>query len=96
MSPLKHAQSSEIQIRQVFRYMQQRGSINRYDAEKIGICHLAARVQDLEEIGLEYKFCDENTVTDFHGIVHDGIRRYFIDWARMTPKAKATFARWGK
>ena len=96
MGALKYAQSSEIQIRQVFKYIQQNGSINRYEADEIGICHLAARVQNLEELGLRYKYFDENSVEDFHGILHNGIRRYFIDWDRMTPKAKMFFAGWSK
>jgi len=72
------------------------GSINRYEADQIGVCHLAARVQNLEELGLEYKYSDENGVADFHGILHNGIRRYLVDWDKMTSKSKEFFAGWTK
>lgn len=90
----KHAQSSEIQARKVFKHMLAMGSINRYEADQLGICHLAARVQDLEEKGFLYRYQDENGVADFHGIKHDKIRRYFIDWDGMTQESRAFLLRW--
>ncbi|KKO45393.1 hypothetical protein WG68_10070 [Arsukibacterium ikkense] len=89
-----YAQSAEIQARKIFKYMLVTGSINRYEADQIGVCHLAARVQDLEEKGFLYRYQDENGVADFHGIKHDKIRRYFIDWENMTPTARAYFVGW--
>ena len=74
--------------------MHRNGSINRYEADQIGVCHLAARVQNLEERGLVYNHIDENGIKDFHGISHNGIRRYVIDWKRMTHEAVSNFMRW--
>ncbi len=90
----KHAQSAAIQSRKVFKFMLAEGSINRYEADRLGVCHLAARVQDLERKGLIYRYRDESGVLDFHGIMHDKIRRYFIDWEKMTPEARAYFGGW--
>jgi ribosomal protein S8 len=96
MKTLKHAQKTNIQTQKVFNHMQKYGSINRYEADEIGVCSLAARVQNLEELGLVYNHIDENDIMDFHGISHNGIRRYVIDWQRMTPKAVDYFLRCGK
>lgn len=90
----QYAQSADIQARKVFKFMLAKGSINRYEADQLGICHLAARVQDLECKGFIYRYQDENGVADFHGIKHDKIRRYFIDWESMTPEKRAFFLRW--
>jgi hypothetical protein len=93
MNRTRHEQSTENQIRKVYKHIDQYGSINRYEADEIGICHLAARVQDLEARGLVYKHIDENEVEDFHGITHNGIRRYFIDWKQMKPEVVEYFER---
>ncbi|MXR67979.1 hypothetical protein GNT65_04735 [Shewanella sp. JBTF-M18] len=92
---MTHANRTEIQIKQVFFQMQRFGSINRYEAAAIGVCALPARMQDLECIGLRYRYRDENNVADEHGISHQRIRRYFIDWEKMTPEAVKIFAGWG-
>lgn len=90
----QQAQSSEAQARKAFKYMFMTGSINRYEADRLGICYLAARVQDLEQKGFRYRYQDENGVADFHGITHDKIRRYFIDWQSISPEARAYFVGW--
>lgn len=97
MNSIKNAQYAKsviTQTRIVYNYMRQQGSINRYEADQNGVCHLAARVQNLEELGLVYKHIDENDVKDFHGIAHNGIRRYFIDWKQMEPEAIEYFNGW--
>lgn len=96
MNTPKHAQNTNIQVKKVFNYISKHGSINRYEADRIGVCHLAARVQNLEELGLVYNHIDEIGVKDFHGISHNGIRRYSIAWKLMSPEAVEYFMRWLK
>ncbi len=85
--------SAEIQSIKVYRYINEFGSINRYEADYIGVCHLASRIIELKERGLEVGYIDENEVEDFHKKKHNGIRRYFIEWAKMEPKAIQLFTR---
>ncbi len=85
--------NAEIQEIKVARYMNEFGSINRYEADYIGVCHLAARINELKERGLKVGHIDENDVEDFHKIKHNGIRRYFIEWAQMEPNAIELFTR---
>jgi hypothetical protein len=94
MSHPKQAQSTEIQIRKVYKNIHQHGSINRYEADMIGVCHLAARIKELKDRGLIIRHFDQNGVPDFHDILHDGIRRYCIDWENMAPDVVEYFAGW--
>ncbi|BCV46117.1 helix-turn-helix domain-containing protein [Shewanella algae] len=89
------AKSTDAQIRQVFFQMQRCGSINRYEAAAIGVCALPPRVRELKDLGLCFRHRDEQNVADEHGILHHRIRRYFIDWEKMTPEAVKIFAGWG-
>lgn len=93
MSNQKKAHGTETQVIIVYKYMIKHGPINRYNADELGVCHLAARIKGLEEKGFAIGRFDENNVADFHGVLHDGIRRYFIDWGRSTPEAVEYFAR---
>ena len=86
MSQPNMAFSAEIQTLKVARYMNEFGSINRYEADFIGVCHLAARIKELKERGLIIDCVDEDGVEDFHKLKHNGIRRYFINWQKMTPE----------
>jgi hypothetical protein len=92
----KRAKCTQTQIRQVFKYMHNRGSINRYEADQIGVCGLAPRIKDLEERDAFFIRYDENNIADFHGTLHNGIRRYSIDWKRMSDEATAYFKEWLK
>lgn len=94
MASKKRAQKNSTQKRKIFKYMVREESINRYEAAAIGVCSLPSRVQDLEDKGFVYRFVDQDNIADEHGILHDGIRRYFIDWERMTPEARAYFVGW--
>jgi hypothetical protein len=94
MNNLKQVKSTLQQIRKVFNYMEENGSINRYEAYKNGVCHLAARIQNLEELGLVYNYIDEDNVKDFHCLAHNRIRRYFIDWKLMDASAVEHFSGW--
>jgi len=89
----KRAYSAEIQTIKVVKFMNEFGSINRYEADYIGVCHLAARIKELKERGLECLHIDENNIKDFHDIEHDGIRRYFIDWQKMSENSQQLFTR---
>ncbi len=84
---------TEIQDIKVLRYMNEFGSINRYEADYVGVCHLAPRIIELKERGLKVGYIDENNIEDFHKIKHNGIRRYFIEWTKMEPKAVQLFTR---
>lgn len=94
MTSKKRAPNTPTQKRKIFKYMVREGSINRYEAAAIGVCSLPARVQNLEEKGFRYRYVDQDDIADEHGLLHDGIRRYFIDWERMTPEARAYFVGW--
>lgn len=55
--------------------------LNRYEADcLLNICHLAARVQDLEAKGCHFVTQDE-TAPDLQGRLHNGIRRYWLKTA---------------
>ncbi|HDS1206065.1 helix-turn-helix domain-containing protein [Shewanella algae] len=88
------AKSTDAQIRQVFFQMQRCGSINRYEAAAIGVCALPPRVRELKDLGLCFRHRDEHNVADEHGILHQRIRRYFIDWESMTSEAITLFSGW--
>lgn len=87
MKQSKLALSSKAQAIQVFLYANEFGSLNRYDAEIIGICHLAPRINELSRKGVVFDFVDENNIEDRFGFRHNGIRRYSINWQKMKPKA---------
>jgi hypothetical protein len=89
MSRFKRPQSTAIQIKKVYQFMAQYGSINRCEDQPIGVCHLAAR-------GLVYSYINQDGIKDFHGIEHKGIRRCFIDWKKMNPAAVEYFAGWSR
>lgn len=56
--------------------------LNRYEADRLlNVCHLAARVQDLEAKGCHLITQDE-TAPDLLGRAHIGIRRY---WLKSAP-----------
>tara|TARA_R110000851_G_scaffold126158_2_gene257432 strand:- start:2270 stop:2578 length:309 start_codon:yes stop_codon:yes gene_type:complete len=93
MSKSNRAYSAEIQAIKVLKFMDEFGSINRYEADYIGVCHLAARIKELKERGLECLLVDENNVKDFHETEHNGIRRYFINWQNMSENAIQLFTR---
>ncbi|MGK0398789.1 MAG: hypothetical protein ACJA0I_001085 [Gammaproteobacteria bacterium] len=96
MSHFKRSQSTAIQIKKVYQFMAQYGSINRCEDQPIGVCHLAARIHNLEERGLVYSYINQDGIKDFHGIEHKGIRRCFIDWKKMNPAAVEYFAGWSR
>ena len=78
----KHALSAHSQQIIVAKYIANQSSINRYEADAIGVCHLAARVKELKYKGIAFDWLDE-TVFDPHGIEHDLIRRYWFDYKPM-------------
>lgn len=78
----KHALSARNQQIVVAKYITQHGSVNRYDADAIGVCHLAARIKELKYKGIIFNWLDE-TVFDPHGIEHDRVRRYWFDYKAM-------------
>lgn len=77
----KRALSTQNQQIIVAKYILEHGSINRYEADAIGVCHLAARIKELKYKGFPFNWIDQIT-TDLHGIEHHGIRRY--SFAQMT------------
>lgn len=79
----KHALSTYNQQIVVARYMSNHGSINRYEAEPVGVCSLAARILDLKDKGFIIDDKREET-TDSFGIKHKGISRYWFDYKAMT------------
>lgn len=93
MNQPKSALSSKAQAIQVFLYMNELGSINRYEADAdLAVCGLAPRIFELKEDGL--KIIDiKETVMDTNGVLHRGIKRYFIDWQSMSPQAIQHFSR---
>lgn len=78
----KHALSARNQQIIVAKYIACQSSINRYEADAIGVCHLAARVKELKYKGIIFGWLDE-TVFDPHGIVHDRVRRYWFHYNAM-------------
>ncbi len=93
MSQTKMASSADVQAIQVFHYTNEHGSINRYDAEEVGVCHLATRIIELKDLGVVFDYIDENNIEDRCGYEHNGIRRYFINWQKMSPEAIQYFTR---
>ena len=79
----KHALSTHNQQIIVAKYIAKHGSINRYEADVIGICHLAARVKELKYKGFVFDWIDQ-IVLDPHGIEHKRVRRYWFDYEAMT------------
>ncbi len=63
--------------------MNKHGSINRYHADAIGVCHLAARIYELRNKGFKISSISQ-LATDPHGIEHKGISRYWFDYKAMT------------
>lgn len=95
-SQTKRAKSTHTQIRQVFKYIHRHGSINRYEADRIGVCQAAARIKNLVDKGACFIRVDENNIADYHGTLHNGITRYSIDWKSMTDEATVYFKEWLK
>lgn len=91
----QHALSASNQQKIVVKYITQNGSANRYEADAIGVCHLAARIKELKYKGITFSVIDE-TVTDPHEIVHKRVRRYSIDWKSISPEATEYFKEWLK
>lgn len=67
----------------VAKHIHNNGSINRYEAEALGVCHLAARIYELKEKGIKFNWIDQ-PVNDPHNIKHEGIRRYSFNYGAMT------------
>lgn len=84
----KHALSASNQQIIVAKYITKHGSINRYDADQIGVCHLAARVKELKYKGFVFDWIDQ-IVLDPHGTEHKRVRRYWFDYAAMTQELTA-------
>lgn len=84
---IKSALSSKAQASTVFKALTSNGSINRYEAEKLGVCHLAPRIHYLKSLGFVFSYKDE-TVSDQYHIQHKGIRRYWIDWSKTPNELK--------
>ncbi|TMO09465.1 helix-turn-helix domain-containing protein [Pseudoalteromonas sp. S558] len=81
----KHAPSTHNQQIIVAKYIVEHGTINRYDADQIGVCHLAARIRELKNKGFVFNWIDQ-IVLDPHGIEHKGVRRYWFNKPAMTQK----------
>lgn len=79
----KRALSATNQQIIIAKFINKYGSINRYDADAIGVCHLAARVYELKDKGFKISSISE-LATDPHGIDHKGISRYWFDYKAMT------------
>lgn len=78
----KHTLSTYNQQIVVARYMSNHGSINRYDADKLGVCSLAPRINELKEKG--FKILSHREVAiDLHGLKHSRVSRYWIDLQNM-------------
>jgi hypothetical protein len=78
----KYALSTQTQGKVVARYIIKHGSINRYEADKIGVCGLAPRIKELKEKGFEI-LSHREIATDLHGLKHNGISRYWVDLKNM-------------
>ena len=53
--------------------------LNRYEAEQhLGICHLAARIVAIKDMGYIVRSTSERAA-DPYGHMHNGISRYFIE-----------------
>lgn len=78
----KHALSANNQQIIIAKYITKYGSVNRYDADAIGVCHLAARIKELKYKGIIFNWVDEK-VFDPHGIEHDRVRRYSFKYKAM-------------
>lgn len=74
-----NSNSTEAQERRVLEFLLTRTTgINRYEAERqLGICHLAARIVAIKEMGYPVLTIRERA-TDPYGQSHNGIARYFI------------------
>ena len=79
----KYALSARNQQVIVAKHITQHGSINRYEADAIGVCSLAARIKDLRYRGFEIKDKRE-TALDTYGLEHKRISRYWFDYKTMT------------
>lgn len=56
---IKHALSAHNQQIIVAKYITKHGSINRYEADAIGVCHVAARVKELKYKGFVFDWIDQ-------------------------------------
>lgn len=88
---IKFASSSKAQALTTLKFIQQHGSINRYEAEELGICHLAPRIHFLKAIGFIFSHKDQ-TVLDQYNIQHRRIRRYWLDLDNTPSEIKEKFA----
>ncbi|WP_024608809.1 helix-turn-helix domain-containing protein [Pseudoalteromonas sp. TAB23] len=79
----KYAPSTTNQKILIAKFMNKHGSINRYHADAIGVCHLAARIYELRNKGFKISSISQ-LATDPHGIEHKGISRYWFDYKAMT------------
>ena len=79
----KHALSASNQQIIVAKYITKHGSINRYEADAIGVCSLAPRINELKNKGFVFDWIDQ-IVLDPHGTEHKGVRRYWFDYSAMT------------
>ncbi|WP_016954925.1 helix-turn-helix domain-containing protein [Catenovulum agarivorans] len=71
----------------VAKHIVKHGSINRYEADAIGVCHLAARIKELKYKGFPFGWIDQQVI-DPHGIKHNGVRRYWFNLSVMTDEQK--------
>ena len=79
----KYALSTDNQQIIVAKYMSEHGSINRYEAEAFGVCHLAGRIKELKYKG--FIIDDKREIAiDLYGLKHKGVSRYWFDYAKMT------------
>lgn len=78
-----HSTSTESQyVRLLAFWLAHDSGLNRYEADRLlNVCHLAARVQDLEAKGCHFITQDE-IAPDLLGRPHNGIRRY---WLKSAP-----------
>lgn len=81
-SPLNSTSTESQYVRLLAYWLAHDSGLNRYEADGLlNVCHLAARVQDLEAKGCRFVFEDE-IAADLLGRPHSGIRRY---WLKSAP-----------
>lgn len=93
MSKTKRASSRINQQVKVLKYIVKCGDINRFDADSIGVCHLAGRIKELKLKGIMFKSPRKNNIKDKNGVKHNGISHYSIDWHKMSEKSQKLFSR---
>ncbi|MBH0026088.1 hypothetical protein I6F53_03735 [Pseudoalteromonas sp. SWN29] len=88
----KRALSATNQQVQVAKYINNHGSINRYEADAIGICHLAPRINALKRRGINFHWINQ-IIIDSNDFEHKGIRRYWFDYEKMTKEQIETLTK---